>query len=363
MQLKEALAQGTQILENALIPSARLTAEVLLMHATHCDRSHLFGHPERELTDCERVHYGRYLNERLQGKPTQYITGHQEFWGMDFLVNPDVLIPRPETELVVETAVNIARQNFPELAALNIADVGTGSGCIAVAIAKDLPACTLYALDISAKAIETARLNARHHGVENRIRFLRSDLLQVCATEESSASDVKNSRESCKGTTLVVPDQGRKSGALAPEVSAGPSAAEAALNAESFGMAEAMPLQRHTMPSLLLPPLHMVVSNPPYVSERDRPGLQREVSEFEPAAAVFAGESGNEVYSRLIPQAAQALCPGGCLVMELGYDSEGPVRELLTGPEWADIRWRPDLAGITRVVSARRTNQHIRELP
>src|SRR5690348_3742068 len=105
MQLKDALAQGTEILGKALVPSPRLTAGVLLMHAASADRAHLFAHSERELTDCERIHYGRYLNERLQGKPTQYITGRQEFWGMEFAVNPDVLIPRPETELVVETAL------------------------------------------------------------------------------------------------------------------------------------------------------------------------------------------------------------------------------------------------------------------
>ncbi|MBI2817085.1 MAG: peptide chain release factor N(5)-glutamine methyltransferase [Acidobacteria bacterium] len=362
MQLKEALAQGTQILEQALIPSPRLTAEVLLLHATHSDRAHLFGHPERELTDCERVHFGRYLNERLQGKPTQYITGHQEFWGMDFLVNPDVLIPRPETEFVVETALEIARHSFGE-APLNIADVGTGSGCIAVAIARELPACTVYALDISSKALETARLNASRSGVENRIRFLRSDLLHLSAPDENSALHSNNSRAPCKGTTLVVPNQKRQAGASAPEVSAWSSAAKADLNAASVGMAEAMPLQQFTDSSLLLPPLHMVVSNPPYVSERDRAGLQREVREFEPATAVFAGESGEEVYSKLIPQAAQSLRRGGYLVLELGYDSQGSVRQLLAGQEWSEIRWRPDLAGITRVVSARRTGEQLHELP
>src|SRR5512140_3664640 len=102
MQLKDALEQGIALLERASIASPRITAEVLLMHAVQCERAHLHAHPERELTSSERVHFRRYLNERIKGKPTQYITGGQEFWGMDFLVNSSVLIPRPETEMVVE---------------------------------------------------------------------------------------------------------------------------------------------------------------------------------------------------------------------------------------------------------------------
>src|SRR5262249_30626698 len=132
MQLQQALAQGVELLEKARVPSPRITAEVLLMHAARCDRAHLRAHAGRELTDTEWVHYGRYLKERLEGKPTQYITGHQEFWGMDFLVNPSVLIPRPETELVVETALDLLRRNFQKDHACRIADVGAGSGCIAV---------------------------------------------------------------------------------------------------------------------------------------------------------------------------------------------------------------------------------------
>jgi release factor glutamine methyltransferase len=285
MQLKEALKQGTELLEKNGVPSARPTAEVLLMHAAGCDRAHLYAHPERELTDSEWVHYGRYLNERLQGKPTQYITGHQEFWGMDFLVNPAVLIPRPETELVVEATLKLAREYFPEEPELFIADVGTGSGCIAVALATELPNAKIFALDQSKDALQTARENARRCGVDSRIAFLESDLL-YCASGQT------------------------------------------------------------------MPPLAMVVSNPPYVSEKDRETIMREVREFEPPAAVFAGESGAEVYAKLIPQAAAALRLAGYLVLELGYDSQERVRELLSGPEWKQVEWRRDLSGIVRVVTA-----------
>ena len=165
MQLKAALAEGIELLEKDCVPSPRLTAEVLLMHAAQCDRAHLHAYPERELSPSEWAHYGHCLNERLRGKPTQYITGRQEFWGMEFRVNPTVLIPRPETEHVVEAALDLARPHFPSDGDCRIADVGTGSGCIAVALASELPHAKLYALDHSPEALETARQNACRLGV------------------------------------------------------------------------------------------------------------------------------------------------------------------------------------------------------
>src|SRR5580700_12282812 len=128
MTVRTALLQGAKLLEDATVGVARLTAEVLLAHALHRDLAYLFGHPEHELSDIEWLHYGRYLHERMQGKPTQYITGRQEFYGRDFRVTPDVLIPRPETEHVVEAAL-------PRLKPGNaVLDVGTGSGAIAITI-------------------------------------------------------------------------------------------------------------------------------------------------------------------------------------------------------------------------------------
>src|ERR1035438_7002610 len=109
MTVRTALLQGVKLLDDAAVGVARLTAEVLLAHALGRGREYLFGHPEHELSDLEWLHYGRYLHERMQGKPTQYITGHQEFYGRDFRVTPDVLIPRPETEHVVETALRLAQ--------------------------------------------------------------------------------------------------------------------------------------------------------------------------------------------------------------------------------------------------------------
>src|SRR3984885_2882981 len=128
MTILTALLQGTKLLEEEAISAPRLTAEVLLTHALHRERSYLYAHPEEELTEAAWIHYGRYLHERLQGKPTQYITGRQEFYGREFRVTPDVLIPRPETEHLVAACTGRVRRGDTVL------DAGTGSGAIAVTL-------------------------------------------------------------------------------------------------------------------------------------------------------------------------------------------------------------------------------------
>ena len=136
MTVQTALLQGTHLLDGAGVAAPRLTAEVLLGYALHERREYLFAHSERELRELEWLHYGRYLHERLKGKPTQYITGRQEFYGREFRVTPDVLIPRPETEHVVEAALALAR------GAQRVLDVGTGSGALAATLALELGAKT-----------------------------------------------------------------------------------------------------------------------------------------------------------------------------------------------------------------------------
>ena len=270
----DALRQGTRLLEEAAIAVPRLTAEVLLCHAAHCERPYLYAHPERELRDVEWIHYGRYLSERLNGKPTQYITGRQEFYGREFRVSPDVLIPRPETELVVETALRLAP---PEA---RMIDVGCGSGAIAVSLALERRV-SVFATDISPAALRMAGANAHRLGAA--VRLVCTDLLECVA-------------------------------------------------AASF---------------------QLVASNPPYVSTGERDALQREVRDWEPPVALFAGSSGMEIYRRLIEDAARVLSPDGWLVVELGFKSRDRVLEMLGGA-WTDIETVPDLAGIPRVLAARR---------
>ncbi len=154
-----------------------MNAELLLMFSLDCDRAYLFAHPERDLTADEASRYEAALAERKRGVPAQYITGRQEFWGIDLIVTPAVLIPRPETEHVIETVLDLVGRALLPASALHIADVGTGSGCIALALAKELPQAEIYATDTSASALEVARANAARHQLESRIQFREADLL------------------------------------------------------------------------------------------------------------------------------------------------------------------------------------------
>ena len=272
MTVQTALIQGVRLLEDGAIGVPRLTAEVLLSHAMRVQRVYLFAHPEQELDEVQWLHYGRYLHERLAGKPTQYITKKQEFYGREFRITPDVLIPRPETEHVVEVAMEVAR------AARRVLDVGTGSGALAVTLNLEMrvPA---WATDVSAAAARVAAQNAAKLGAA--VNVVVCDLM----------------------------------GAIAPGS------------------------------------MDLIVSNPPYVPLTERAGLQREVRDYEPHVALFAGETGFELYDRIVADAPRVLCPGGWLVMELGFGSLNHVERLLGG--WNEVRIVPDLAGIPRVIAGR----------
>jgi release factor glutamine methyltransferase len=162
-----------------------MNAELLLMFTLSCDRAYLYAHPERNLTADERARYEAALSERAGGLPAQYITEHQEFWGMDLIVTPAVLIPRPETEHVIETVLELAKAQNSEGQecpphTVRIVDVGTGSGCIALALAHELPHAEIRAVDVSGAALEIARVNAARHQLEKRIHFQEADLLAGC---------------------------------------------------------------------------------------------------------------------------------------------------------------------------------------
>jgi release factor glutamine methyltransferase len=285
VQLRQSLNAAIDRLTAEDVPSPRMNAELLIMFTLDCNRAYLYAHPERELTADEASRYDAALARRATGVPAQYITGHQEFWGVDLIVSPAVLIPRPETEHVIEAVLELTKPialKRPSTPPVNIVDVGTGSGAIALALAKELPTAEIHATDISSAALEVARANAARHELAARVTFHRADLL------------------------------------------AGLSAG----------------------------PFDLVVSNPPYVGESEEDQVQLEVRKFEPRDAVFAGPTGLEIIERLIPQAHEALRPGGWLVFEISGTIADRVRNLLAG--WDEVAIKNDLQGIPRVAVARK---------
>jgi release factor glutamine methyltransferase len=183
VQLKSALNSAIERLTAEGVPSPRMNAELLLMFTLDCDRAYLYAHSERDLTGDEQERYKAALDERARRVPAQYITGHQEFWGLDLIVTSAVLIPRPETEHVIESVLELSRSREvggwgSPPRSVRIVDVGTGSSCIALALAKELPEAEIHATDISDDALEIARANAARLGLEDRIQFHQADLLE-----------------------------------------------------------------------------------------------------------------------------------------------------------------------------------------
>ena len=177
MNVREAWARSRKRLELANIPDAGIEAQVLLRYALGLDRATFHTSPERELSDEDAEGFERMVERRIEGEPLSYITGHREFYGLDFVVTPDVLVPRHETEFLVEAVLEYARSRGDH--ALTIADIGTGSGCIAVALGHHLPNATVYATDMSHEALRVADENVRKHGLQGRVRLRQGDLFEA----------------------------------------------------------------------------------------------------------------------------------------------------------------------------------------
>src|SRR5260370_11912186 len=195
MDIRTALKQGIAQLRAANVSAPTLTAELLLLNATGRTRTSLYSHPEDQLTECEPQNYFSMIERRTAGVPTQHLTGKQEFWGLEFEVTPDVLVPRPETEHVIEVALDrLALRDLRSKQTQNmsgegllVADIGTGSGCIAIALAKELPAARIFALDISPAALTVAHRTATRLGFSDRMIFIESNLLSGAATATATA--------------------------------------------------------------------------------------------------------------------------------------------------------------------------------
>ena len=331
IDVRSALKQGLAQLREAHIPSFTLAAELLLLHVLGRDRTWLYVHSEEQLSSADVERFFALIARRANGEPTQHLTGKQEFWGLEFEVTPDVLIPRPETEHVIEVALDrlavrerrAGRKQTLTGEGLQIADIGTGSGCIAIALAKELRGATIYATDISSAALAVAHRNAARHSVSDRIHFLESNLL-----DGFTARDAANAGISVVGAQHAAP----------------------LLATDSSSTPRQSPVTSHQSPLF-----DLIVSNPPYIGRREAATLMREVRDHEPEIALYGGEEGYELYADLITQAAAHLKPGGILVLELGHNSLPAVQPLLDAPTWTNVAVTNDLAGIPRVLAAERT--------
>jgi len=283
MTLREAAAEAAARLSDdpLLCADARRDAEHLLRHAARLTRAQFLADPARQLVAEEESLFRQSIDRRLKHEPIQYITGRQEFYGLTLRVTPAVLIPRPETELLVEAVLAHFKGH---LSPLRIADVGTGSGAIALALARHLPQAEITALDLSPEALAVAESNAQEYGLANHIHIVESDLL-----------------------------------------------AQPIIHLQSFDA---------------------IVSNPPYVALADMPELNPQVRDYEPPVALFAGPTGFDVYRRLIPQAFDALLPGGLLAIEIGHGQRESIAAMLA--DWRDVTFLDDLQRIPRVALASR---------
>jgi release factor glutamine methyltransferase len=338
MLINEAVTHGAPMLPGTDEGDKRRTARLLLAHVLGVDQARLLTSWDQALREDEFAQYERLISRRASGEPLQYIVGHQEFYGLEFEVNRSVLIPRPETEFLVEQVLKICgapeshlpsastRRAPPGTARVSraspegrptnspapdglssaansglsattkpsglqgdfvirptIVDAGTGSGCIAVTLATRLPGARIIATDISAEALEVARLNAERNGVY--IELVEGDL---------------------------------------------------------FGPLAALGVQHS---------VDIIATNPPYVSDLSRETLQTEVRDFEPELALYAGPDGLAFYRRLLAGGGDYLKPGGYLVCEIGFGQLDDIRRLLAGRPWRILDVAPDLQQIPRVLT------------
>jgi release factor glutamine methyltransferase len=308
---------ATKYFSSRDIENPRLNAELLLGDVIGMRRIDLYVQFDRPVAPLEIEQYRDAIKRRGAGEPLQYILGHAEFYGRTFAVSPGVLIPRPETETLVERSLGLLKDNSAPngVASSNVApggvppdgagarrvlDIGTGSGAIAITMAAELPDANVVATDISSAALDIARNNAESLGVADRIDFREGDLFAP----------------------------------LAPVAPVASVASVASVAGEVFDA---------------------VISNPPYVGESERDSLAVEVRDHEPSEALFAGNNGLDTIRRIVAAAPEYVAPGGFCALEVGMGQPETVRALWSdaAPDWL-VEVTSDLAGIERIVVARR---------
>ncbi|MHB8155849.1 MAG: peptide chain release factor N(5)-glutamine methyltransferase [Desulfocucumaceae bacterium] len=290
MKISQWLNSAGKYLKERHSGAGRIDAEAILGHLTGRDRASQYRDGDVEISPSLQDTLWGLIERRAAGEPLAYITGKKEFFGLDFVVNPAVLIPRPETELLVEKAIEIIKRT-PNLAGSEktgpvIVDVGTGCGTIAVSLAASLTSATIFAIDLSPEALRVAEQNAVSRGVVHRVSFLQGDLLEP----------------------LVGLSQGGH--------------------------------------------IDIIAANLPYIPSADIPHLMADVRDYEPSLALDGGGDGLDLYRRLAPEAFKMLSPGGHLLMEIGPGQGAAMRQIL-GTTWI-LEILDDLASRERLVIAKK---------
>ena len=285
----EVIQHAARLFQASGFSAPRLDAEVLLSHQLRVQKADLYLDRIKRLNEEERAGFVTLIQRRLEGEPVAQITGEKEFWSLDFKVNRDCLIPRPETEILVETALEIYRSRSASTSdPFRILDIGTGSGIIAICLAREIPQACVIATDISPDALAVARENALRHGVSDMVEFLEGDLFGPISEKKGY--------------------------------------------------------------------FDLILSNPPYIVRKELGTLSREIVAYEPYCALCGGEDGLSFYRLIIPESIHCLREQGWIAMEVGCGQADQVIRILEETErFKDIAVREDLAGIPRVVSAKRS--------
>jgi len=279
MTSREALILTRQTLASVNSDEAGIESELLLCQVLGISKTKLYSEPQRVLTPTEIKELQHSINRCLLHEPIAYILEHGDFYGHDFYVNHHVFIPRPETELLVEEAINFAHNHSISQNKFILADIGTGSGAIAISVALALPQAKVYAIDITTSTLHVAHINCQRHHVTHQVTLLQGNLLEPL-----------------------------------PE------------------------------------PVNVIIANLPYVKNHELRMLAPETIDFEPSVALIGGEDGLNVIRQLLNQIEGKICPGGCLLLEIGYGQKEPITSLINSHfAQASIEIVPDLAGIERI--------------
>ncbi|OGW01757.1 MAG: protein-(glutamine-N5) methyltransferase, release factor-specific [Nitrospinae bacterium RIFCSPLOWO2_01_FULL_39_10] len=301
--IRDILNWAAEYLKSRNIPSDRLDSEVLLSFILNKDRTYLYTNSEKPILPEEHKKFKELIERRGRREPLSYITGEKEFWSLKFKVSRDTLIPRPETEILVQAVLDIIKYPSPpplpigeriKVRGIKILDIGTGSGNVAVSIAKESPESHVFTVDKSNSALSVAKENAIIHNVAGRITFLKGDL--CIPFNPPSPPFVKGGKEGL---------------------------------------------------------FDIIVSNPPYIPTGDIEGLMPEVRDWEPRWALDGGKDGLEIVRKIIKDAPLFLKSKGFLAMEIGFGQSEEVSRIISETDkFHNIKTIKDLSGIERVVTA-----------